>query len=66
MTGKTGDSTEMRSEGENRVKADTKELDRGRRMDDLTVISDVLWVEPVALSHFKDHLTDLVQLSMMR
>ena len=56
----------MRSEGENRVKADTKELDRGRRMDDLTVISDVLWVEPVALSHFKDHRTDLVQLSMMR
>ena len=66
MTGKTGDSTEMRSEGESRVKGDTKEFDRGRRMDDLTVISDVLWVEPVTLSPFKEHLTDLVQLSMMR
>ena len=66
MRGKTGDNTEMRSEGENRVKGDTKELDRGRRMDDLTVISDVLWVEHVALSPFKEHLTDLVQLSMMR
>ena len=45
----------MRSEGESRVKGDTKGLDRGRRRDDLTVISDVLWVEPVALSPFKEH-----------
>ena len=44
----------MRLEGESRVKGDTKGLDRGRR-DDLIVISDVLWVEPVALSPFKEH-----------
>ena len=45
----------MRLEGESRVKGDTKELDRGQRRDDLTVISEVLWVEPVALSPFKEH-----------
>ena len=28
MTGKSGDSTEVRSEGESRVKGDTKELNR--------------------------------------
>ena len=50
MTGKSGDSTEVRSEGESRVKGDTKELNRWRRRDDPTVISDVLWFEPVALS----------------
>ena len=27
----------------------------GRRRDDLTVISDVLWFESVALSPFKEH-----------
>ena len=55
MTGKSVDSTEVRSEGESRVKGDTKELNRRRRRDDLTVISDVLWFEPVALSPFKEH-----------
>ena len=38
MTGKSGDRLEVRSEGEGRVKGDTKELNRGRRRDDLTVI----------------------------
>ena len=42
MTGRSGDSTEVRSEGESRVKGDTEELDRGRRRDGLTVISDVV------------------------
>ena len=55
MRGKSGDSMEVRSEGESRVKGDTEELDRGRRRDDLTVISDVLWFEPAALSPFKEH-----------
>ena len=34
MTGKRGDSTEVRSEGESRIKGDTKELERSRRRDD--------------------------------
>ena len=55
MTGKRSDSTEVRSEGESRVKGDTKEHDSRRRRDDLTVIGDVLWFEPVALSPFKEH-----------
>ena len=47
MTGKSGDSTEVRSEGESRVEVIPR--------DDLTVISDVLWFEPVALFPFKEH-----------
>ena len=53
--GKSGDSTEVRSESESRVKGDIKELNRWRRRDDLTVISDALWYESVALSPFKEH-----------
>ena len=53
MTGKSGDSAEVRSEGESRVEGNTKELIRLR--DDLTVISDVLWFGPVALFPFKEH-----------
>ena len=31
MTGKSGDSTEVRSEGEKRVKGDTEEFDRTKK-----------------------------------
>ena len=55
MTGKSGDSTEVRLEGESRIKGDHKELNKCRRRDDLTVLSDVLWFELVALSPFKEH-----------
>ena len=45
----------MRSEGESRVKGNTKQLNRSRRRDDLTVESDVLWFESVAIFPFKEH-----------
>ena len=55
MTSKSGDSTRVRSEGGSIVKGNIKELNRWRRRDDLTVISDVLWFEPVAFFPFKEH-----------
>ena len=55
MTGKSGDSTKVRSEGEGRVKGNTKELNRRRRRGDLTVVIDVLWFEPVSLFPFEEH-----------
>ena len=41
----TGKRMKVRSEDESRVKSDTKELNR--RRDDLTIISNILWFEPV-------------------
>ena len=55
MTGKSGDSTKLIFEGERRVKGNAKELNRWRRRDGLTVISDVLWFELFALLPFKEH-----------
>ena len=53
MTAKSGDSTEVRFEGESGVKGNSKELNRGRGMDDLAV--DVFIFQLFALSPFKGH-----------
>ena len=63
MTSKSGDSTEVRSEGERREEKRREEKREGNseeggregRRDDLTVVSDVLWFEHVALFPFKEY-----------
>ena len=55
MTGDIGDSMIVRFEGKGRVKGNTEKFNRCRSRDNLTVISDVLWFELLALSPFKEH-----------
>ena len=55
MTGDIGDSMIVRFEGKSRVEGNTEKFNRCRSRDNLTVISDVLWFELLALSPFKEH-----------
>ena len=55
MTGYIGESMIVGFEGKSRVQGNTKKFNRCRSRDNLTVISDVLWFELLALSPFKEH-----------
>ena len=55
MAGDIGESMILRFEDKSRVKGNTKQFNRCRRRDNLTVIRDVLRCELLALSPFKEH-----------